>query len=351
MVAKGRDLRIEVATLAVVVAAACVLSCNNWRKNRLVSWLLSFGTSFDNIYQLIPILQKNSKALFLVFNDIASSINSVAAAHNGETPLSKDAVRAILDQEWVQIKLRNVQDSVLEEFGVDAATLDEAINRFKSDDQVQMYINGVEMMYNAVLDGGYPRCPGVEHYEGVTKAFVLSVISKVVKAKQLLLKESKGSVTLPESTEVDIIYREMQRFGCTNPLDAFIAFKNTENCYQYDFEFVQARQKLYLGYDHSDVSEVATSDADIPRVSAEELELMLETMEAEVPLYLLVSESNHLPLGFVSFIRDRSKMEPKAAFAWMPLAECPQTYKCKAYPAAIRFVGGVPKDTIVDIGR
>ncbi|GFE55718.1 hypothetical protein BaOVIS_031220 [Babesia ovis] len=338
MVVKGRDLRFEVATLAVVVAAACLLSSGNWRKNRLISWLLRSPGHFDNIYQLLPILQKNSKALFLVFNDLAGAINSVAAVHNGETPLSKESVRVLLDQEWVQVKLRKAQDSVLEEFGLDAAALDEAIERFGNDDQVRMYINGVEMMYNAVLDGGYPRCPGIEHCEGATKQFVLMVIARVVKAKQRLLKETIDNQTISDYTEIDLIYREMQRFGYNTPMDAYIAFKNAENCYQYDFEFVQARQKLYLGY--TDDVQASIQHTDVTRVSAEELRLMLETMEADAPLFLMLFEGETVSQEFVSFVKGTRKAEAKATFTWMPCKECPSEYACKSYPAAIRFLGG-----------
>ncbi|ORM40351.1 uncharacterized protein BXIN_2190 [Babesia sp. Xinjiang] len=340
MAAKVRDIKFELVTLAVIVAAACLLSSGSWRKNRLISWLTRFNSSFDNIYQLLPILQKNSRALFLVFNDLASAINSVAAAHNGETPLSKESVRALLNQEWVQLKLRKAQDSVLEEFGLDASGLDEAIERFRNDDQVQMYINGVEMMYNAVLDGGYPRCPGVEHCEGMTKQFVLSVIAKVVSAKQTMLSESANNVGLSDRIEIEVVYREMQRLGYTTPLDAVIAFKNTENCYQYDFEFVQARQRLYLGYVGEFVSDAPNSEADAPQVSAEELRLMLETLEADSPLFLMVFDGDSATPEFVSLVKRRAEDEPKATLAWITLTDSPQEYVCKTYPAALRFLGG-----------
>ncbi|CDR95409.1 hypothetical protein, conserved [Babesia bigemina] len=348
MGANGRDLRLELVSLAVVVVTACLLSPGSWRQNRFVSWLLSSNSSFENIYQLLPILQKNSRVLFVVFNDLASAINSVAAPHNGDTPLSKESVRSLLNQEWVQLKLRKAQDSVLSEFGLDAATLDKAIDRFRSDDQVQMYINGVELMYNAVLDGGYPQCPGVERCEGVTKQFALSVVEKIAAAKQRLVRIPCSSERLADSVEVDVVFREMQRFGYTTPFDAYIAFKNAENCYLYDFAFVQARQSIYMGC-KSPCSEAASShDPDVPRVTVEELQLMLETMDADAPFFLLLFDTEHLIQEFLSFVKGSAESEPKAVVAWMYSGDSTPEYSCDRYPAALRFRGGRVEEVLYE---
>lgn len=59
-----------------------------------------------------------------------SAINSATGSPDGGSRPSKDDIRALLNQDWVQEKLRRAQDSVLQEFKVDADALAEALTRF-----------------------------------------------------------------------------------------------------------------------------------------------------------------------------------------------------------------------------
>lgn len=202
---------------------------------------------------------------------------------------------------------------------------------------MRMYTNGVELMYNIVLDGGYPQCPGMDICEAVTKEVALSILGKVVEAKR---KSLKDGVTIYESTdrvEIEVVFREMQRFGYSDIFDSFVTFKNTENCYQYDYDFMQAKRMLYMDPAQRIISVIPGSR--IQRVSADELRTILKAMDADTPLILLLFELDSVIPGFVSYVRRLTQSEPKTLLLWMFRGDMAPEYECSSYPAAIRFRG------------
>lgn len=336
-------LRSELVVLGLVLVSACLLSSIDWRGRRWFSWFKYSKGSIDNIYQLVAILQKNSRALFLIFNDLASAIHSVRLSHGEDARLTKEAIRTLLHQDWVQSRLKEVQDNVLQEFNIDQEILNEAITRYHNDDQVRMYTNGVELMYNIVIDGGYPHCPGVEVCEAVTKQFALAINQKVIEAKRNYLEANVHNHISTDSVEVNVVFQEMQQFGYTDPIRAYIAFKNTENIYQYDFEFLKSRQQLY---EHVPKPEQTINlGPDIPFITREELKAMLDTMESDSTMFLLILENNNNLEEFVSTIKKMAKAVEKSSIAWMLRYDIAE-YKCRSYPAAIRFLGGKQEEVI-----
>ncbi|AFZ80810.1 hypothetical protein BEWA_002170 [Theileria equi strain WA] len=133
-----------------------------------------------------------------------------------------------------------------------------------------MYNVGINQMYNTVLDGGYPQCPGFDAPESLTKESMLRILEKIIIGK------------LTDYSDEKIISEEMKRYGYDNTLDALVAFKSVENTYNYDHSFLKERGKLTEKF-----KKICSNDS-IQRVNAEELAILIDTMEEDTPLYLAV---------------------------------------------------------------
>lgn len=255
----------ELLTILGIFGGIYLLS----NENNGYGWL-KFGkrNRIESIYQLLPILQKNVKVVFLLFSDFATAINSVRGQNN--SPLSRDVIKSVLSQEHFSELLKNSQEQVLKEFNVDSIEMKKALQRFSHDDQVSMYNVGVNQMYSTVLDGGYPQCPGFDVPESLTRDCMLRLLEKVIIGK------------LTGNADEKVISEEMKRYGYDNTLDAMVAFKSAENSYSYDNTFIKERSKL------TEKFKKVCSNETVQRVSAEELAILIDTMDNETSLYLAV---------------------------------------------------------------
>uniref|UniRef100_A0A3B0MJK5 Uncharacterized protein n=1 Tax=Theileria annulata TaxID=5874 RepID=A0A3B0MJK5_THEAN len=80
-----------------------------------------------NIYQLIPILQKNTKKLFLLFSDLSTSLRSM----NGII-INREIIENILSQEYYERKFIEIQTEVFNEFNVDFHDVYNSIKLFQN---------------------------------------------------------------------------------------------------------------------------------------------------------------------------------------------------------------------------
>ncbi|KAK2197595.1 hypothetical protein BdWA1_000597 [Babesia duncani] len=339
MSAQSKDIKSEF--LACIAAAAVAWFLWDSTKKKRASFLYSLfssGNTIDNIYKLLPILRKNAKVLFLIFNDVASAINSLSSNKDTSTDfkISRDVVKSILSQESVQKRLTDAQNEVFREFGIDQYELQSAIERFSQDDQVQMYINGVELMYNKVLDGGYPQCPGIEICETLTKQRILEILERICQTKFEYLKSNNGEI-MAESIETRIIHEEMSKLGFTNTFESLVAFKNTENCFQYDFDFIKDKVCIIdRMYSHHEVPKEV--DEDVLHVTQEDLNIMLDTMDAHVPLYLILF-AKEPDVSYIKHVKDVIGNIGDAVLVWM-LAHEQKRVECTEYPALVLLKNG-----------
>ncbi|UKK00404.1 hypothetical protein MACK_000476 [Theileria orientalis] len=173
-----RELTVEILSIFGVLGSAWIVSnILSSNERSLFDRIFKRYNKIDNIYQLLPILQKNSKRLFLFFSDLTTSLKSVLSSN--DTGITKEMVEGILSHEYYKNKIIEVQNEVFKEFNVDYKEVEEAIKRFSQDDQVEFHVSGVMRMYESVLNCTYPQCPGVEPNREITQAKYFEIMEKV----------------------------------------------------------------------------------------------------------------------------------------------------------------------------
>ncbi|BAM39046.1 conserved hypothetical protein [Theileria orientalis strain Shintoku] len=173
-----QDLTVEILSIFGVLGSAWIVSnLLSSNERSLFDRIFKRYNKIDNIYQLLPILQKNSKRLFLFFSDLTTSLKSVLSAN--DAGITKEMVEGILSHEYYKNKIIEVQNEVFKEFNVDYKEVEEATKRFSQDDQVEFYVSGVMRMYDSVLNCTYPQCPGVEPNREITQAKYFEILEKV----------------------------------------------------------------------------------------------------------------------------------------------------------------------------
>ncbi|UKJ87989.1 hypothetical protein MACJ_000431 [Theileria orientalis] len=173
-----QELAVEILSIFGVLGSAWIVSnILSSNERSLFDRIFKRYNKIDNIYQLLPILQKNSKRLFLFFSDLTTSLKSVLSAN--DAGITKEMVEGILSHEYYKNKIIEVQNEVFKEFNVDYKEVEEATKRFSQDDQVEFYVSGVMRMYESVLNCTYPQCPGVEPNRDITQAKYFEILEKV----------------------------------------------------------------------------------------------------------------------------------------------------------------------------
>lgn len=242
----SRELRKEILILSGIISVALVITFNSNSLSgvleRVKSWYRTWfggGRRIDSIYHLLPILDKNLKALFLVFSDVASAVNSL---RGDGLEVGREAVEQVLTQEHLQNRMRQAQARVLGECGVDHEEFQAAIDRFAEDDQVRYYVDNLELMYKETLSGKFPQLPSDEPKP--TQEQLLSIIQAIANKKANFLDnlEEKWEIAVEEA---EAIHLEMTKFGCKSKFDSLVAYTGAMNFYRNDKNFAASRERIF----------------------------------------------------------------------------------------------------------
>ena len=132
--------------------------------------------------QLIRVLRALLQEFHGVFVELANMVQrlkQLGALRGPDGPMSSEQIAEFLMQQGIQTKLDAAQSRILIQHGVRQESIEEAQDRFESDEDIKLLVEGFTGMFDEASRGLIPILPGLEIPKELSEDAVLDVLNKI----------------------------------------------------------------------------------------------------------------------------------------------------------------------------